>query len=27
MPTWIPGKQSGKNVDVEFTLPIIFALK
>ena len=27
MPTWIPGKQGGKNVDVEFTLPINFALK
>ncbi|MCK9639602.1 MAG: M56 family metallopeptidase [Prolixibacteraceae bacterium] len=27
MPTWIPGKQGGKNVAVEFTLPINFALK
>ena len=27
MPKWIPGKQKGKNVDVEFTVPISFKLK
>jgi TonB family protein len=27
MPKWKPGKQSGKNVKVSFTLPIKFALK
>lgn len=27
MPKWIPGKQGGENVDVYFTLPIIFRLK
>lgn len=26
MPNWIPGKQSGKNVNVKFTLPVRFAL-
>jgi len=27
MPTWIPGKQKGKNVDVSYTVPISFKLK
>jgi len=27
MPKWIPGKQDGKEVDVYFTLPIIFRLQ
>jgi TonB family protein len=27
MPKWIPGKQNGKNVDVYFTLPILFKLQ
>ena len=27
LPKWIPGKQRGKNVDVEYTVPINFALK
>lgn len=27
MPKWIPGKQNGKDVDVYYTLPIIFKLK
>lgn len=27
MPNWTPGKQKGKNVAVEFTVPINFALK
>jgi protein TonB len=26
MPKWIPGKQNGKIVDVQFTLPIVFKL-
>ena len=26
-PKWTPGKQGGKNVDVQFTLPIAFGLK
>jgi len=26
MPKWIPGKQNGKVVDVQFTLPIVFKL-
>ena len=26
-PKWTPGKQEGKNVDVQFTLPIAFGLK
>lgn len=26
MPDWVPGKQRGKKVDVQFTLPINFAL-
>ena len=27
MPKWIPGKNKGKNVDVQLTVPIAFALK
>ena len=27
LPKWIPGKQSGKNVDVKYSVPISFALK
>lgn len=27
MPKWIPGKKDGKNVDVYFTLPLIFRIK
>jgi TonB family protein len=27
MPKWIPGKTKGKNVDVQLTIPIAFALK
>lgn len=26
MPAWTPGKQRGKNVDVQFTLPVVFSL-
>ena len=26
MPDWTPGKQRGKNVDVQFTLPVVFSL-
>lgn len=27
MPTWIPGKQNGKNISVYYTLPIVYKLK
>jgi TonB family protein len=27
MPTWIPGKQGGKDVDVQYTIPINFVLE
>jgi protein TonB len=27
MPTWIPGKQNGKEVNVYFTLPVTFTLQ
>jgi len=27
LPKWIPGKQNGENVNVRYTLPVVFKLQ